>query len=301
MTRGGTPPLRSSPTCGTSSATVSGRSSPTGRAIEGDGDGAADLPRARRLAGHRATSRRARARRTTGQRHGAGDAAHPARPGVPPIARRVPARIRRDHARARARLRRRSVRRRRRSRARICGAPAKRRSRATSCTCAKASSKPAAGRRRSPTWSRASAPAFAALLRNVARLNGGALAERAQTPRARARAPPACPTASSTDVLALERPSPIPTTDAARLFPAVPGRRRTAGARRRRVACLTTTTRRSRRKQSLVIVVPSWLVRLSCSFAGSSRRRRSCRRSSRSRSTTSPTSSIRRARPRWTR
>jgi hypothetical protein len=64
----------------------------------------------------------------------------------------------------------------------------------------------------------ASAPAFAALLRNVARLNGGASPGRADATREGARAA-GLPDAVVADVLALDRPSTIPTTDAARLFP----------------------------------------------------------------------------------
>jgi hypothetical protein len=64
----------------------------------------------------------------------------------------------------------------------------------------------------------ASAPAFAALLRNVARLNGATSAERAEATREGARAI-RLPEGIVQEVLALERPSSIPTTDAARLFP----------------------------------------------------------------------------------
>jgi hypothetical protein len=63
-----------------------------------------------------------------------------------------------------------------------------------------------------------SAPAFAALLRNVARLNGAASAARADATREGARAAGLTDTIVA-DVLALDRPSTIPTTDAARLFP----------------------------------------------------------------------------------
>lgn len=64
----------------------------------------------------------------------------------------------------------------------------------------------------------ASAPAFAALLRNVARLTGAAIAGRAEATLEGAR------TAGLSDgvvreVLALERPGDLPTADAARLFP----------------------------------------------------------------------------------
>jgi hypothetical protein len=64
----------------------------------------------------------------------------------------------------------------------------------------------------------ASAPGFAALLRNVARLNGGAAPARADATREGARWA-GLPEAIVADVLALDRPSTIPTTDAARLFP----------------------------------------------------------------------------------
>ena len=67
---------------------------------------------------------------------------------------------------------------------------------------------------------RASAPAFAALLRNVARLNGGTSSARADATREGAHAA-GLADAIVADVLALDRPdtSPMPTTDAARLFP----------------------------------------------------------------------------------
>jgi len=63
-----------------------------------------------------------------------------------------------------------------------------------------------------------SAPAFAALLRNVARLNGGGSPARADATREGARAAGLADTIVA-DVLALDRPSTIQTTDAARLFP----------------------------------------------------------------------------------
>lgn len=63
-----------------------------------------------------------------------------------------------------------------------------------------------------------SAPAFAALLRNVARLNGSPSSNRADATRQGARAA-GLPDGAVTDVLALDRQSSIPTTDAARLFP----------------------------------------------------------------------------------
>jgi hypothetical protein len=63
-----------------------------------------------------------------------------------------------------------------------------------------------------------SAPAFAALLRNVARLNGGVSPARANATREGARAAGLADGVVA-DVLALDRPSTIPTTDAARLFP----------------------------------------------------------------------------------
>ena len=64
----------------------------------------------------------------------------------------------------------------------------------------------------------ASAPAFAALLRNVARLNGGASSGRVDTTREGARAAGLADGVIS-DMLALERHATVPTTDAARLFP----------------------------------------------------------------------------------
>jgi hypothetical protein len=63
-----------------------------------------------------------------------------------------------------------------------------------------------------------SAPAFAALLRNVARLNGGTSPARADATREGARSAGLADSIVA-DVLALDRPSTIPTTDAARLFP----------------------------------------------------------------------------------
>jgi len=63
----------------------------------------------------------------------------------------------------------------------------------------------------------ASAPAFAALLRAVARLSGHV--PQGRDPAARAGAHAAgLPEGIVTDILSLERPSPIPTRDAARLF-----------------------------------------------------------------------------------
>lgn len=64
----------------------------------------------------------------------------------------------------------------------------------------------------------ASAPAFASLLRNVARLSGVSSPARAEATREGARAA-GLPDAIVADVLALDRSSAIPTTDAARLFP----------------------------------------------------------------------------------
>ena len=64
-----------------------------------------------------------------------------------------------------------------------------------------------------------SAPAFAALLRNVARLNGGGSSPaRGDATREGARAAGLVDSIVA-DVLALDRPSTIQTTDAARLFP----------------------------------------------------------------------------------
>jgi hypothetical protein len=64
----------------------------------------------------------------------------------------------------------------------------------------------------------ASAPAFAALLRNVARLNGVTTADRMDATREGARAA-GVPDGVLGDLLALEQPGSIPTTDPARLFP----------------------------------------------------------------------------------
>jgi hypothetical protein len=65
----------------------------------------------------------------------------------------------------------------------------------------------------------ASAPAFAALLRHVAHLCGGAASGRAEATREGARAA-GLSDAIVSDMLALEQRPAIPTTDAARLFPA---------------------------------------------------------------------------------
>jgi len=64
----------------------------------------------------------------------------------------------------------------------------------------------------------ASAAGFAALLRNVARLNGVNTADRMQVTHEGARLA-GLDAALVSDILALERPSAVPTTDAARLFP----------------------------------------------------------------------------------
>jgi hypothetical protein len=64
----------------------------------------------------------------------------------------------------------------------------------------------------------ASAPAFGALLRNIARLNGSTARDRATATREGARAAQ-LPDGVVTDILALERPSALKATDAARLFP----------------------------------------------------------------------------------
>jgi hypothetical protein len=64
----------------------------------------------------------------------------------------------------------------------------------------------------------ASAPAFGALLRNVARLAGSTATERMEAARDGARAA-RVPEGIVGDVLSLERPAAIPATDAARLFP----------------------------------------------------------------------------------
>jgi hypothetical protein len=64
----------------------------------------------------------------------------------------------------------------------------------------------------------ASAPAFGALLRNIARLNGSTERDRASATREGARAAQ-LPEGVASDILALERPSAVKATDAARLFP----------------------------------------------------------------------------------
>jgi hypothetical protein len=64
----------------------------------------------------------------------------------------------------------------------------------------------------------ASAPAFGALLRNIARLNGSSMRDRAAATRDGARVAQ-LPEGVVTDILALERPSALKATDAAKLFP----------------------------------------------------------------------------------
>jgi len=64
----------------------------------------------------------------------------------------------------------------------------------------------------------ASAPAFGALLRNIARLNGSDERDRAAATREGARAAQ-LPDGIVSHILALERPSGLKATDAARLFP----------------------------------------------------------------------------------
>jgi len=64
----------------------------------------------------------------------------------------------------------------------------------------------------------ASAPAFGALLRNLARLDGSQEPDRASATRHGARLAH-LPDGVVSDILALERPSAMRTTDAARLFP----------------------------------------------------------------------------------
>ena len=64
----------------------------------------------------------------------------------------------------------------------------------------------------------ASAPAFGALLRNIARLNGSSASDRAAATRDGARAA-RLQEGVVTDILALERPSALKATDAARVFP----------------------------------------------------------------------------------
>jgi hypothetical protein len=64
----------------------------------------------------------------------------------------------------------------------------------------------------------ASAPAFGSLLRNIARLNGSETRDRATATRDGARLAQ-LPESVVTDILSLERPSAMTTTDAARLFP----------------------------------------------------------------------------------
>jgi hypothetical protein len=64
----------------------------------------------------------------------------------------------------------------------------------------------------------ASAPGFAALLRNVARLTGLHTADRVEATRAGGRAA-GVPDGLVTDLLNLERQSGVPMADASRLFP----------------------------------------------------------------------------------
>jgi hypothetical protein len=65
----------------------------------------------------------------------------------------------------------------------------------------------------------ASAPAFSALLRNVARLGNVTTTDRMTATRAGAQAT-GVPDGIVTDLLALEQPANVPATDPARLFPA---------------------------------------------------------------------------------
>jgi len=64
----------------------------------------------------------------------------------------------------------------------------------------------------------ASAPAFAALLRNMARLNGSDARDRAGATREGARLAQ-LPDSVVTDILSMERPPAVSTTDPAKLFP----------------------------------------------------------------------------------
>ena len=64
----------------------------------------------------------------------------------------------------------------------------------------------------------ASAPAFAALLRNLARLNGSGVRDRAAATREGARLAQ-LPDGVVTDLLSLERPAAVNTSDPAKLFP----------------------------------------------------------------------------------
>jgi hypothetical protein len=64
----------------------------------------------------------------------------------------------------------------------------------------------------------ASAPAFGALLRNIAQLNGSTASDRATAARDGARAAK-LPDRVVTDIVALEQPSALKATDAARLYP----------------------------------------------------------------------------------
>jgi len=64
----------------------------------------------------------------------------------------------------------------------------------------------------------ASAPAFAALLRNIARLQGSELSDRAHATREGARLANLTESVV-TDILSLERPSSVKATDPAKLFP----------------------------------------------------------------------------------
>jgi hypothetical protein len=64
----------------------------------------------------------------------------------------------------------------------------------------------------------ASAPAFGALLRNIARLNGAAARDRATATREGARLAQ-LPDSVVTDILSLERPAAMSTADPPKLFP----------------------------------------------------------------------------------
>ena len=161
-------------------------------------------------------------------------AAHPARGRVPPVARRISARIRRDHPRA--------PRPRRRQPAGgvaigepTCAAPARHRSRAIWSTCARGSSRHGGTPRRCAARTR-----LGAGVRRAASERRAALRRPrhviAWTPRATARASPAFPTVVVTAVLALERPSATARGRSGAAVSRVPRRRGAAGARRRHVA-----------------------------------------------------------------
>ena len=214
------------------------------------------------------------------------------------VARRVSARVRRDHPRARARLRHRSVRRRRRSRdedlRRACETQIK-----SHLVHLREGFIESGGRPQAiADLVAASAPAFAALLRNVARLNGGddpTSANEATRDGATRRRPPrrhrrghACARAASRRAHHATPRACSPSTWPPWSSSRAPS---THGAREPRRSRMSIAHERIDGRSCPLCV---WLF----VFLAAPRRAQHARRSSRSLSTTSPTSSMRRARAR---